>query len=58
MVAIMRETRLQSRRQAAEAINAKFGLNVTVDYSTVMQTAELKDTNREEGSGAENRDAQ
>jgi hypothetical protein len=54
MVAIMRATRLQSRQQAADQINAKFGLNVTVEYTTSMQTAELKDTNREEDSGQEN----
>lgn len=56
MVAIMRATRLQARQQAAKQINTMFDLNVSVDYVTTMQTAELKDTNRDEDSGQENTD--
>jgi hypothetical protein len=43
VIATIRATNLATRQFACEQINAKFGLNVSVDYTTDMKTAELKD---------------
>jgi hypothetical protein len=52
MVAAIRATNLQSRQQACEAINTKYGLNVEVSYVSDelrddVKTAELKNTNQD-----------
>jgi hypothetical protein len=43
VIATIRAKNLKARQFACEQINEKFGLNVSVDYTTDMKTAELKD---------------
>jgi hypothetical protein len=42
VIATIRETNLKSRRIACDQINKKYGLNVSVDYTTDMKTAVMK----------------
>lgn len=42
VIATIRETNLKARRIACDQINEKYGLNVSVDYTTDMKTAVMK----------------
>lgn len=53
-VEAQRYCRLNSRRQAAKAINAMFGLNITVDFRQENVTVENDDTETEEKEDGEN----
>lgn len=44
VIATIREKKLKARRLAADQINTKWGLNISVDYATDMLTAVVKDT--------------
>lgn len=53
-VEAQRYCRLNSRQQAAKAINAMFGLNITVDFRQENVTVENDDTETEEKEDGEN----
>lgn len=51
VIATIRETNLKARRIACDQINEKYGLNVSVEYTTDMKTAVTKDVAANDQSG-------